>query len=381
MSLGSPWRHFPVAVAVGVVLILLLVTVGLVAARALPPARTSAPAATALSGPCAAPDAGAPPFSHVDGGELIDTGGQVMVPDGVALYGLTRPDWRAELPQQESLIRGAITQWCANVVQLQIDPSLLLDRAPYDRGFFKAIEAEVAYAQSWDRNVLLTAEAGPGPGPSPQTAEFWKVVAPAFAHDPRVWFDLYDGPRAGGPEGWTAWRTGGRAGGTRFLGMQQLVDVVRQQGAPNLVYVAAPDSSGSLAGLPQHQVAGPGVAYAVHVPSGGTPQQWDTAFGNAAGAVPLLIDQWSESAVLNCAPHARVWVPKLLSYLRAKDVGLSVRGFQRGVLLTNATTFAPTTLTADHPCGSTGPGGPAENTAGAGSLVERYFRTSAKGGH
>lgn len=380
-------RHRWPAVIGAVALVVLLAGCASAGARVLRPwphMRTAAP----HNAPCAAPYVRNPVFSQVEGNHLLDTGRRVIMPYGVTLYGLARTNWQQASADQDRLMKGAITEWCTNFIRLQVAPAHLLDRAPYDREYLRAIEAEVAYAASWDQNVILSAQTewdqggGGGPNPTPQTVRFWKVLAPLFKTDPRVWFDVFNEPRLkAGSEAltWQVWQQGGTVGGATYVGMQQLVNAIRAGGAPNLIFAEGPNRAETLAGLEGHQLTGANVAYAVHSYSAHTPAQWDLRFGNASATVPVLDDEWSQAAVgKTCSADAATWVPQFLVYLRQHQIGLGVWGFQPGVLLTSTDTFSPTTMPTGYACQRTGAKGQGHNTEGAGQVVEQYFRTYSR---
>lgn len=338
--------------------------------------------------PCAAPDTRNQVFAGVEGNHLLDTSRRVLMPYGVTLYGLARPHWQAATADQESLMKGAMTEWCTNFIRLQVAPAHLFDQQPYDRDYLHAIEAQVAYAASWKQNVILAAQTewdqggGGGANPTQQTVHFWKILAPLFKTDPRVWFDVFNEPRVnvGSPsDTWQVWEQGGIVDGVSYVGMQQLVDGIRAAGAPNLVFVEGPDRGASLAGLAGHQLRGTNIAYAVHSASARTPAQWDLRFGNASAEVPVLDDEWSQSAAdQTCSASAGRWVPQFLLYLRMHQIGLGVWGFQPGVLLTSTDTFTPTTIPAGYACQPRGAKVADRNTEGAGQFVEQYFRTYSR---
>jgi hypothetical protein len=338
--------------------------------------------------PCAAPDARNQVFSRVEGNHLLDTSRRVLMPYGVTFYGLARPNWEGATADQESLMKGAITEWCTNFIRLQIAPAHLFARLPYDRDYLHAIEAQVAYAASWNQNVILSAQTewdqggGGGPNPTPQTVRFWKLLAPLFKTDPRIWFDVFNEPRlnAGSESAtWQVWQVGGAVDGVTYVGMQQLVDAIRASGAPNLVFVEGPDRGESLAGLAGHQLTGTNIAYAVHSASARTPAQWTLRFGNASATVPVLDDEWSQSAAdKTCSASAGTWVPQFLLYLRLHQIGLGVWGFQPGVLLTSTDTFAPTTIPAGYACEEPSARDGDRNTQGAGQFVQQYFRAYSR---
>lgn len=375
-------RRLPVRVAVASLVVLVTAGVAGMHLTTPPPARLEAQ----HGAPCSAPDVQNPVFWRVDGNHLLGTRHQVIVPYGVTLDGLARPRWQQSVGEQEGLMKGAITQWCTNFIRLPLAPAHLLDRSPYNRDYVQTIEFQVAYAASWDQNVILAAQTewdragGGGANPTAQTIRFWKVLAGVFKTDPRVWFDVFNEPRLNaGAATWQVWRDGGTVGGRTYVGMQQLVDSIRAAGAPNLIFAEGPYSAGTLGGLADHELTGPNIAYSVHAPDARTPAQWDLRFGNASATVPVLFDDWSQAAASRgCSPTAGTWVPQLLTYLRRHQVGLGVDGFQPGVLLTSTQTFTPTTLPDGYACVHAGTKDAARNTEGAGQLVEQYFRTYSR---
>lgn len=351
---------------------------------------------SAPQGPCSSPNPANPTFSHTSGNHLDDTVGAAMVPNGITLFGLAARTWQADSKQQPRQIEAAISQWCTNYIRLQISPANLFSASPYDTGYLQAIKSEVGLALHYDNNVILSAQTEkysdqPSDGPTEETIRFWQLLAPMWDTNPRVWFDVFNEPRILTNPGsaWMAWQDGIK----QYVGMQQLVDAVRAAaGTTNLILVEGPAGGKSLNGLPGHLISGSNIAYAVH-PYGLVSQyQWDDAIGQAALSVPVVVDEWSEfngsGHYGSCSANAPTYVPKFLSYLRRRQIGLGVWGFFPGVLVTNTVTFTPTRLPREYSCstsqresaviaannannGST----PVPRAQGAGALVRSYFRS------
>ncbi|MBO0703273.1 MAG: cellulase family glycosylhydrolase, partial [Candidatus Dormibacteraeota bacterium] len=203
-------------------LVTLVVLLGWAVGARPQPSATSTRLEAQRSAPCAAPDAQNAVFSRVEGNHLLDTHHRVIMPYGVTLYGLARPHWQGTVTNQEWLMRGAMTEWCTNFIRIELSPAALLARSPYDPGYVHAIEAQVAYAASWNQNVILAAQtewdAGGAPvDPTRQTVRFWRTLAPLFRSDPRVWFDLFNEPRLNaGPASWQVWQQGGTVHGRSY---------------------------------------------------------------------------------------------------------------------------------------------------------------------
>jgi len=360
---------------------------------------SAAPPPTAAH--CSAPDPANPVFSHTSGNHLISTRGQVMMPYGVTVFGLALRDWRAKEAQDDRQIRAAITLWCANYIRLQVAPAGLLSATPDDAAYLAAVRSEVQLALSYDGNVILTAQTEKWPGrqparnPTQQTIRFWRVLAPVYAHNPRVWFDLFNEPRlrtAG--RMWDVWQNGATIGGVRYVGMQQLVSAVRAAaGDTNLILAEGPLAAQTLSEVGSHRLTGANVAYAVHPYGQRTPAEWARHFGQAAATLPVVADEWSYSPFARhhlCGANPAGWVPEFFAYLRSRQLGLGVWGLVPGVLVTSTVTFMPTRITGTFTClhgaaAGTALANAAQNGSraipqaqGVGQLVQQYFLRYAR---
>lgn len=403
----SRWRR-PTAVAAA---LLAMSTVAACGASHPSTSATSAPASSAPPPPphlasCAKPGPANPVFSHVSGNHLIDTRGRVMIPYGITVFGLALPDWQAGVTQDRRQITAAITKWCTNYVRLQVAPANLLSARPYNAAYLAEVRREVQLALGYDDNVILTAQtektknlpgSQPAAGPTAQTVQFWRVLAPLYKHNPRVWFDVFNEPRLkGGPSLWTDWRNGATVAGQHYLGMQQLVSAVRAAaGDRNLIVVEGPRGAQTLSAVGSNRITGANVAYAVHPYKQTSPAVWTSNFGQAARTVPVLADEWSTSSLPrhgSCGPSPATWVPEFFSYLRQRQIGLGAWGLVPGVLVSNPSTFTPTTLAGSFTCVQ-GPQAkvvannaahngsrPVPPTQGVGELVQAYFARYSRPG-
>jgi hypothetical protein len=383
---------------VGGFLAVLLAVVGLVACGS--PARQRLPPGAIATGPCAKPSPSNPVFARTHGNHLIDTRGRVMVPTGMTVYGLALRHWRLEVAQDDAQIRAAVTRWCTSYIRLQVAPALLLSPKSYSEPYLAAVESEVQLALSYDQNVVLTAQTErfsnePENDPTMQTVRFWKVLAPIYRADPRVWFDLFNEPRlkTAPDKVWHDWEDGVDVKGQQYVGMQQLVGAVRQvAGASNLILVEGPGDSENFNQLPEHLIAGVNVAYAAHAYGQTQSSQWNKDFGNAARTVPVVVDEWGEwdrhdsGPGGECSPDAASFVPQFFAYLRQHQIGLGGWALIPGVLVTNTITFTPTMIRSDYQCSTSGQQAevmtkdqsangalPVPDAQGAGELLKTYF--------
>jgi endoglucanase len=158
--------------------------------------------------------------------------------------------------------------------------------------------------------------------PDADSLVFWRSVAKRYANDPGVVFGLYNEPH---DVSWSCWRDGGctaytspYAGtgwiGYTAVGMQQLYNAIRAQGAKNLVLAGGLDWAYDLSGVAAgYALSGTNIAYDTHVYTlwHSTPPDWDAHFGLLAGRYPLVSTEFG-SADCTTADSSR-----LLSYFDA----------------------------------------------------------------
>ena len=269
--------------------------------------------------------------SYVVSGNQILANGKAFLPYGITVFGLSYPDWQIRISSDEQQIGATAAVWHGNTVRIQVAPTDLFSSQPYDQAYLTAIEQEVRTAQSDGLNVILTAQyerSGPIPMPEASTVSFWQLMAPLYAHDPGVWFDLFNEPRLSGgagdsPQQWNIWQNGGSG----YVGMQSLVNVVRSKAPHNVILAEGLQKAQTLAGLPGHELSGQNVAYAVHPyfigPGYNSPSAWDANWGNLSATIPVVADEWGEFETTqpSCQPDASDLVETFLSYLASHQLG------------------------------------------------------------
>lgn len=259
-----------------------------------PPTATPSPTPPAPGSPSGA--------TYAVAGNRILADGAPFTPYGMTVFGLSYPQWQSHVSDDEQQIIATATSWHGNTVRIQVAPPDLLDAQPYDRSYLAAIEQECEVAQDHGLDVILTAQyerTTSIPMPDDSTIAFWRIIAPLYAHDPGVWFDLFNEPRLGaGPAGgasqlWEIWQHGGSG----HVGMQQLVDTIRIS-SPNLILAEGVDQAKTLEGLSGHELTGGAIAYAVHPyfegEANSTPAGWDANWGDISSQVPVVADEWGE---------------------------------------------------------------------------------------
>jgi hypothetical protein len=312
--------------------------------------------------------------------------GRRYIPYGVTVPGLAHANYQSYLAADEAQIRAAALDWCANTVRIQVAQDDLVGSSgvSYAKRFMAAIKSEVALARRYGLVTVLcaqTQDVGHEPGPTAATLAFWQALARVYGRDPQVIFDLFNEPQAGAEnpaQDWRIWQWGGAYHGTRYLGMQQVVEAVRSDGARNLLWVEGPHRAGTLAGLAGHLVTGGGpVVYSVHHPAGAhDATAWRRDFGWLVTdhIAPVVVGEWSNYAAAKseCWPDAPTAVPRFLRYLAQHGIGMTVWSLRRGVMVASANLSEPTSITSAWAC---------QNglDQGAGRLVMNWFRRHNRG--
>ncbi|SRR6266496_3346038 len=344
----------------------------------------------------------------VVGKYIIDNQGNVFIPYGVQLDGIlmAQYNWATDSALKyltQSQVQAAHDFWHANTVSLQLGSRAFFDRSPYDKNYLSVADNVVTWAKNLKMNVLFVLQyEGVGnssqPMPTQDSIHFWDVLSRHYATNANVFFDVFNEPNPAVLLGstsdnsvvWSFWQNGGTVNDINYVGMQQLVNTIRNNGFKNLVFVDGTASGEDINLLPHHTLTGSNIVYAIHPylssKQHGTPAQWDAWFGNAttSGNFPVEADEWSQyqdrySSHTGCMTNAPIVVPQFLIYLRSKNIGLIGYALFPGTLIrgwnfTNPTTFDrnPETcpVVSSHDYSSTAQGG--------GQLLEEYFAAYSK---
>lgn len=152
--------------------------------------------------------------------------------------------------------------------------------------------------------------------PDEGTQRVWRQIAPRFAHDRGVLFELLNEPRPQpNPANWRRWKDA----------MMATTRVVRQEGAVNVVIADGLGVGQILDGaplLPDSQVAYASHPYALQAP-GQKRQTWDAKFGNFTRRAPVIITEWLSGGYFCNADTAQSSVD-FIHYLQDHRVGLEV---------------------------------------------------------
>ncbi len=290
----------------------------------------------------------------VRGNTILDAQGRPYAFHGVARDGLEfscrgdaylTPQYLALLGPPVPGVSG--TFWYGNTVRLPLSESLWLHGQPRQR--CSAANYQILVRRTIDTILLLhlnviidlqwTDAGGQSTGgswqmPDEDSVLFWRQMAGLYGQYPAVLFELYNEPHpypsTGDP--WGCWRSGCQVVrddsndfycgcrlmlSYRAVGMQTLVDTIRQAGARNLVLVGGLNWGYDLSKLPLYALSGPNIVYDTHpYPYQGKlrPGDWQAGFGQVSATYPVIS---AESGEYDCKAD---FMRSLVSYLDAHHI-------------------------------------------------------------
>jgi hypothetical protein len=258
------------------------------------------------------------------------------------------------------------------VSQFGLDP----DSTVYSPAYVQEIRDAVEAARGLGLAVIVSVQAEPPAGentrcplPDSGTARVWSELAPMFAGDDNVMFELYNEPAiAANAADWQLWLYGGQvttASGfsCTAVGVQTLVDQIRGAQAPNVIVVPGLNGEQTLSGMPAvgdpSDLGDPQLAYGIHYPSlpGGI-GRWNQQFGRFSTRAPVIVTEWDQNSTRTCTPQSPVQATLLLSYLMSKQIGVVGFAFDLPGTIIDDWSYTPSSY-AGFVCGAP-TGGPGE---------------------
>jgi len=196
---------------------------------------------------------------HTAPGGYYVNGNTICTADGHAhlFHGVDRPslEWSSTGENLSAADFALMASWKANVVRIALNQDFWIAASPlFDANYASLLDTTIAWAEAAGMDVILDLHwSAPGdllataalPMPDADHAPaFWSDVARTFRGNDAVVFDLFNEP---GPDGnrdsvaaWECWRDGGTCAGVPYpvAGMSELLRVVRESGATNVVALA-----------------------------------------------------------------------------------------------------------------------------------------------
>ncbi|HJT55998.1 MAG TPA: cellulase family glycosylhydrolase [Ktedonobacteraceae bacterium] len=239
--------------------------------------------------------------------------------------------------------RAGVTYWGANTVRLPLSEGIWLygqSSHACSAAQYQALVRQVVNAlTALKLNVVLDLQwidaggqslqgGGPWAMPDADSITFWQQVAGMYSSYSNVLFELFNEPH---PSSWSCWLSSCTLTDKAYsddchctktltfasVGMQAVVDAVRNTGAANLVLVAGMDWGFNLSLIATYLINGSNVVYDTHpypyaeklLPN------WNAAFGTISNTYPVMS---AESGEYDCGTG---YMSQLLSYFDAHHIG------------------------------------------------------------
>jgi endoglucanase len=279
---------------------------------------------------------------HVEGKQLLGKDGKPVWLQGVNVVSL---EWSATGEQVTKAALVAVDQWKANIIRLPVGQKWWFGRGSGQK------DGGADYRRRVDEVIMLVANRGKYVlldlhqfgAPRQEHADFWKDAAARYKDHPAVLFDLFNEPHG---MSWEVWRNGGEveqkkkageedaflnaeekakiAETRKSIGMQRLLDTVRETGARNVVLVGgldyAYDLSGIAKGFALQEKGGNGIVLSTHI------YPWKKGWAEkvlvVAEQYPILVGEVGAGAKkMEWLPaeyqeDAVTWVPEMIGFIQ-----------------------------------------------------------------
>ncbi len=258
----------------------------------------------------------------VKGNRLVSkkTGKEVWL-QGVALCSM---EWSAGGEHIMESVEVCTKQWNANVIRLAVAAKFWFGVGPWqnDKGVKYRALVDNVVDTCQKRGVYVVIDLHEYRAPTQNHADFWLDVSTRYRNHPGVIFGLLNEPHG---ISWEVWRDGGWVSDKpkqkegvfsenteavrkfHSIGTQKLVEIIRKNGARNLLSAGALDWAYDLSGIlkgfaltdtPQ----GNGIMYETHVYP--WKRGWQKSFLDAAEKYPILVGE------VGCQPDRMPFIPE-----------------------------------------------------------------------
>jgi hypothetical protein len=265
----------------------------------------------------------AKPWLHVEGNQIKDPAGDPVCLRGVSVIPDEDNNGPNHRPLREivKLQQDSTQGWYARVVRVPVTfRGGAWDRPdpPIKSQFAAHVQPFVDQAVSLDEYVIIDLHLIEDYGAAGVKQQFlmdwWTHVAPHYANQPNVIFELFNEPVE--PNDWNTWKT--------FI--QPVVNAVRAIAPKNLIMVGGPDWSHNVNGALTNPITGGNIVYVYHFyPHDGeaSASNIDARFGNAARMIPVIVGEfgWDDTAAYSDdITHGTTsgWGSPLRQYLDAR---------------------------------------------------------------
>ena len=285
---------------------------------------------------------------HVEGKYIRTSKGTAVRLTGVNIPSL---EWSNEGEHISQSIQIAIKDWGANVIRFPLCQDRWFGKADGQSDSGKSYKAivEMAINQTinlgayavidlhWSDAGVWGSYLGQHKMPDQNSLIFWKDFAKKYSNNPGVLFDLYNEPH---DVDWNIWKSGGEVSEVingnnisyNSIGLQNLIDSIRSEGAKNLVIINGLDwgydLSGVLKGYELADANGNGIIYGSHIYpwKGSDFITWDLHAGSISKYHPVYIGE------VGCQPnpsiiYPNIWAPEIIQYINSHNLSWTAWSF------------------------------------------------------
>lgn len=253
------------------------------------------------------------PWLHVDGNKIKDPAGNVVVLRGIALIDLGfLEDWQGGAIEMIDRLtdktdtQGSSPGWYPKVIRINVTPPDSVGDwpHPFDPGntdLYDLLRTVVDYCATKDMYVIIDWHYIANTYDHvATTSEFWEYMAPRFANDSHVIFELFNEPindidgdwifNSNDTTDWLSVRTD----------MQTWIDIVRTYAPNNLILVAGAFYSQVIGPAADYPLTGNNIAMVSHIyPGHWCDSYWSSSYKNqittCATVYPVIMTEWGFS--------------------------------------------------------------------------------------
>lgn len=269
----------------------------------------------------------------------------------VLLRGVNMPSlgWKhtGEYPLRSIMV--AVDGWKSNVIRLPVKEEFWFGTNPDQK------DGGVAYRKLVDDAITIAANRGAYTvldlhrfrAPKQVHIDFWKDAAAKYKDHPAVIFDLFNEPYS---ISWKVWRDGGfvedknagpdevafltpeekalNVNGFKSVGMQALINAVREVGANNIVIVGGLDYSYDLSGLSEgymvDEKSGNGVMLSTHIYA--QKRDWPKKVMQLADKYPIFVGEFgANTKKFDFMPaaaqeDATIFIPRIFGFMQKYNI-------------------------------------------------------------
>jgi hypothetical protein len=235
------------------------------------------------------------PWLHVEGNQIKDTAGNTVILRGVSLIDLGATEaWEGGVTKMIDRLtaqndpQGSSPGWGTRVVRLMVGPSDGESESPYmyqagsDTYYQTVLRPAVDHAREKGLYAIIDWHYIDDTSLHRDTTiAFWADIAPRFAEDSHVLFELYNEPINSG--NWANLKPD----------MQRFYDTARAGAPENLILVGTPNWSQVVGPTAADPIQGVNIAYVAHM----YPLHWPNAalrqhITTAAAVHPVFVTEW-----------------------------------------------------------------------------------------